>query len=77
MRVFYGKWFRGIRLYDGDGNLIVDESWLEDGLQNDEQWTPLQEIPDGKQVIGVQVDNSNSISNILALSFVLGPIPDL
>ena len=53
MRVFYGKWFRGIRLYDEDLGLIVDDNWLQDELQADEQWTPPQEIEDGMHIVGI------------------------
>ena len=77
MRVFYGKFFRGIRLYDADQELIVDEDWREYELGGDEKWTQLQEIPDGQQIIGVQADDSNSVNTLIALSFMLGPIPDL
>ena len=65
-----GRNIEGLRLYDRDMELIVDQLW--DDVAIDGIWTKPQVIPDGKQIIGIQVCACFE-QWIRGVDFILGP----
>ena len=59
--------YTGLRLYDQKEFAFVDLSWNDEG-----EWTKLQEIPLGQQIIGFRCDTESSDTYLLNLSFLLG-----
>jgi len=45
MLVSNGTWYGGIRMYNGDGELLIDEEWMESKENTD--WSSLMPIPEG------------------------------
>ena len=58
MKINSGIYYRGIRFYDKDQNVIHDLTWLDDGNGD---WTPLEdgEIPEGKAIIGLECNQES------------------
>ena len=57
----------GIRLYDCDQNIFVDETWLNFG-----SWTPLQPIPENQIILGFKCTAESNYEFLIHLSFLLG-----
>ena len=64
--------FQGIRLYDEEMELIVDEDWRYWGTGS---WSELVEIPADRQIIGFNA-NTEDFQRIMAFQLILGPIND-
>ena len=63
-----GAWYNGIRLYDENEALIIDESWHNFG-----EWTALEHgwIPGDEIIIGLRCDATSYYSYIYHLSLIL------
>ena len=65
--IYTGVYYEGIRLFDDQGNTIVDEKWNEREMG---QWSEPQIISEDKYLIGVQANTVND-NYITSLSFIL------
>ena len=65
-----GGGYEGIRLLASDQTFIMNQVW---GDQDDSDWTELQEVPEGQQIIGFKVITFDE-TRITGLSFLLRPI---
>ena len=68
VKVIAGNTLRGLRLLDNEGRCIVDRVW--DTLYTDGGDWVTQEIPEGKEIIGVQC-NATKFGLIPRLGFFL------
>lgn len=69
--------YEGIRFLgdSGDivGEIILDEVWDEDPKG---QWSEIQQIPNGHQIVGLRANNANKVSGVIySLEFVTGLRP--
>ena len=68
MLVDSGRYYHGIRLSDAKNKIIAENIWYDEDWG---EWTPLQEVPEGEQIIGLVCDSASS-NELLHLTFLLG-----
>ena len=64
-----GIGYNGIRLYADTRSLILDKTWMYSG-----EWTPLQQIPDGHQIVGLRTNNLVNDHYLTRLTFLLAEV---
>ena len=65
--------FEGIQLLGDGGTIIHTEMWDNFDKGN---WSDVQVIPEGHQIIGLRANNFNEVTGVLyQLEFVTGPKP--
>ena len=67
-----GNLYCGLRFLDAQQEYIVNETWLD--MVESSYWTPLYEMPEGQQIIGIYANTFNDSDYIAFLSFVLVPM---
>lgn len=67
MLVDNGLFYHGIRMFDGDDNLIIDEIWTQESSKDN--WSKPQVIPKDQRIIGFQGKLFGTVSG---LTFLLG-----
>ena len=75
MHKFHNYVFEGIRFLDADQLVITEKIW--DAMPGG-SWTELIEIPEGQQIIGLEVNTFNEQTGYINdMNFITGPIPDM
>ena len=64
-----GIGYNGIRLYEDARDLILDKTWMYSG-----EWSPLQEIPDGHQIVGLRTNKQINEHYLTRLTFLLAEV---
>ena len=71
---FNGVAYEGLRLYDESNSYVLNLTWHKAPTG---EWSKLQEIPVGQQIIGLKCNLfDESIGVIFYLEFVKGPVPN-
>ena len=64
-----GIGYNGSRLYEDARDLILDKTWMYSG-----EWSPLQEIPDGHQIVGLRTNKQINEHYLTRLTFLLAEV---
>ena len=63
-----GIFYNGLRFYDDTKNIMYYFDWVK---QENEEWTPLQQIPEGSRIFGLKADTKSQPLYFTGLIFLL------